>query len=58
MMGENRSAMANYPKAEQEMKEQARATLGDERYAAYERAQDQRINSFRRSRSRRGWNRL
>lgn len=46
MMNKNGSAMANYPKAEKEMKEQIRATLGDERCVAYECAQDQTNQQF------------
>ncbi len=41
MMNQNASVMANYSEAESQVKEQIRATLGDERYAEYERAQDQ-----------------
>lgn len=41
MTNQNGSVMANYSEAESQVKEQIRATLGDERYAEYERAQDQ-----------------
>jgi hypothetical protein len=41
MMKPNEATMAEYPKAEARVNEQIRATLGEERYAEYERAGDQ-----------------